>query len=318
MSGRRVGRRVPLGVVLAMAGVIAFGVAPAAARVSVEPFFGKDALPYAWVTGVFPDGDDVWVSTKGGTRIYNVADKTWRAPAGQVEGNVVTGLARFGGLLYVATDQALNIQGPDGWRSLRQVAKANAANGTLLATETELWLAARTMTGGLLRFDGKDWTLQSRGAGTGVLNNVTRLATWSGGLWAGTTNSGVYLLKSGIWTIFGPEHGLPGLWVTSLAGPAGWLCAGTPNGLGFFDGAVWKTLRTADGLPSNKISALEVYKDGIIIGMFDRGIALFDGKRFEAIGLAEGLSDDRVETLAVVRDTLWVGTVNGLSLVRFS
>ena len=106
--------------------------------------------------------------------------------------------------------------------------------------------------------------------------------------------------------------------MTSLAGLAGWMCAGTPNGLGFFDGEGWKTFGTADGLPSNKISALEVYKNGIIIGMFDRGIALFDGRRFEAVGQAAGLSDNRVESLAVVGDTVWVGTVNGLSLVRFS
>lgn len=286
------------------------------AAVEVQAFFGKGALPFSWVSGVFRDGNDVWVGTRNGTRIYSLAGKAWRTPPPGFAGNAVTGLARFGGSLYVATEAGLNIGGPDGWKAMNRIANAVAYDGDLAASENTLWMAARTMTGGLLRFDGSGWKLLSRGEGTGVMSNITRLSVRNGELWAGTTNNGIYLFKSGKWTVIGPEDGLPGLWITSLAGTGDGMYAGSPDGLGFYNGSRWKVYRTADGLPSNKVSALKVYKNKVVIGTFDRGISIFDGRRFRNIGRAEGLSDDRVESIEVVEDAIWVGTINGLSLVR--
>ena len=172
------------------------------------------------------------------------------------------------------------------------------------------------MLGGLVQYDGTQWKLLSRGEGTGVMNNITRIALWNGELWAGTTNNGIFVLKSGKWNVTGPEDGLPGLWITSLAGTDDGMYAGSPDGLGYFDGRRWKVFRVADGLPSNKVSALKAYENKVIVGTFDRGISIFDGRRFRNIGRAEGLSDDRVESIEVVEDTIWIGTINGLSLVR--
>ncbi|MBI5576425.1 MAG: hypothetical protein HY896_08685 [Deltaproteobacteria bacterium] len=282
---------------------------------AIRAFFGKEALPFSWVTGVFRDGNDVWVGTKNGTRIFNLALKTWRNPPKGLMGNAVTGLARFGGTLYVATDAGLNVAGPGGWKTMDRIANAVAANGDLAASDGTLWMAARTMTGGLLEFDGTGWKLLSRGEGTGVMSNITRIHAWNGELWAGTTNNGIFHLKSGKWTVIGPEDGLPGLWITSLAAAADGIYAGTPDGLGFFDGRRWKIYRVQDGLPGNKVSSLKVYKNKVVIGTFDRGISIFDGRRFRNIGSADGLSDDRVETIEVVDDVLWVGTINGLSII---
>jgi len=286
------------------------------AAVEVQAFFGKEALPFSWVSGVFRDGNDVWVGTKNGTRIYSLAGQAWRTPPPGFQGNTVTGLARFGGSLYVATDAGLNIGGPAGWKAMGRIANAVASDGDLAASENTLWMAARTMTGGLLQFDGTGWKLLSRGEGTGVMSNITRLSVWNEELWAGTTNNGIYLFKSGKWTVIGPEDGLPGLWITSLAGTDDGMYAGSPDGLGFFNGNRWRVYRVADGLPSNKVSALKVYKNRVVIGTFDRGISIFDGRRFQNIGRAEGLSDERVESIEVVEDVVWVGTINGLSLVR--
>ncbi len=286
------------------------------AAIEVQAFFGKESLPFSWVSGVFRDGNDVWVGTKNGTMIYSLAGKAWRTPPQGFAGNVVTGLARVGGSLYVATDAGLNVGGPAGWKAMDRIANAVASDADLAASGNKLWMAARSMTGGLLQLDGTGWKLLSRGEGTGVMSNITHLSVWNGELWAGTTNNGIYLLKSGKCTVLVPEDGLPGLWIASLAGTEDGMYAGSPNGLGYFDGSRWKVCRVADGLPSNKVSALKAFENKLVIGTFDRGISIFDGRRFKNIGRAEGLSDDRVESIEVVEDTLWIGTVNGLSLVR--
>jgi ligand-binding sensor domain-containing protein len=282
----------------------------------IDAFFGKESLPFGWVTGVFRDGNDVWVGTKNGTRIFDLAARKWRNPPAGFSGNAVTGLARFGGKLFAATDTGLNVGGRGGWETMNRIANAVTTNGDLAVSEGALWLAARTMTGGLLQFDGTAWKLLSRGEGTGVMSNITRLSFRNGELWAATTNNGIFVLKSGEWTVMGPEDGLPGLWITSLAGTGDGMYAGSPDGLGFFDGRRWKVYRVPDGLPSNKVSALKVYKNKVIIGTFDRGISIFDGRRFRNVGSAEGLSDDRVQAIEVVEDTVWVGTINGLSLIH--
>ena len=289
------------------------GAAADAGAVQVEASFGKGALPYDWITGVFLDGSDLWVGTKSGTRIYSLADKSWRSPPEGFSGSAATGLARFGGSLYVATEAAVNVVGPDGIRVLDRIENAHAQNGRFAVSADRMWMAARTMVGGLLEFDGSSWKLLSRGPGTGVMNNITCLLAWKGELWAGTVNNGIFRSKSGVWSVLGPEDGLPGLWVTSLAGTEEGVYAGTPEGLGFFDGAGWKIYREKDGLPSNKISTLAVHKDKLIVGTFDRGIAVLQGRRFETVNQAKGMSDNRVEALETAGDDLWVGTVNGLN-----
>lgn len=296
----------------------AFSATGAYPGVVVEPFFGKETLPYGWVTGVFRDGDDVWVATRSGTRIYSVTDRSWREPPRDIQGQTVTGIARFGGKLYVATEKCLNVGAADGWSAEMRLAKAYAENGDLIITGEKLFMAARTMVGGLLEYDGKEWKLLSRGPGTGVMNNITRILSWKGELWAATVNNGIYRLKPEGWTVIGPEDGLPSLRVTSLAGTGDGVYAGTVAGLAFYNGKKWNVFKTEDGLPSNKISALRVSDDKVFVGTSDRGISIFDGKRFENIGQAGGLSDNRVETIEVVGDTIWVGTVNGLSRLRIS
>ena len=284
----------------------------------VEAFFGKEALPYGWVTGVFREGGDVWVATRGGTRIYSETERSWREPPKEIQGQMVTGVARYGGKLYVATEKCLNVGATDGWSAELKLAKASAENGDLAVSGEKLWMAARTMVGGLLEYDGKEWKLLSRGPGTGVMNNITRLLSWKGELWAATGNNGIYRWKPDGWTVIGPEDGLPALRVTSLAGTKDGVYAGTVAGLAFYDGKKWNVFKTEEGLPSNKISVLKVVNGRVLVGTFDRGISILDGKRFENIGRAGGLSDDRIEAIEAVGDTIWVGTVNGLSRVRIS
>jgi len=304
------------GILPVICAILCLSLAAEARDLEVRAFFGKESLPFSWVTGVFRDGDDVWVGTKGGSRIYSLSGNSWRTPPAGLTGNAVTALARFRGDLYVGTDLALNVGGPAGWKKMDRIANAASANGDIAVSEGLLCIAARTMLGGLVQYDGTQWKLLSRGEGTGVMNNITRIAPWNGELWAGTTNNGIFILKSGKWNVVGPEDGLPGLWITSLAGTDDGMYAGSPDGLGYFDGRRWKVYRVADGLPSNKVSALKVFENKVIVGTFDRGISVFDGRRFRNIGRAEGLSDDRVESIEVVDDTIWVGTINGLSLVR--
>lgn len=78
-----------------------------------------------------------------------------------------------------------------------------------------------------------------------------------------------------------------------------------------------RVLTTADGLPSNQVTALAVAPGGKLwIGTGDAGVYLLDpatgkGKGYRA---ADGLSSDAVVSIAPFRGSVYVGTASGLSV----
>lgn len=80
----------------------------------------------------------------------------------------------------------------------------------------------------------------------------------------------------------------------------------------FFDG--WETFRVADGLPSDKIFAVEVQGDTVWAGT-EKGLAALRADRIEVFTRADGLPFDVISALAVDHATgdLWIGTLGGMA-----
>ena len=76
----------------------------------------------------------------------------------------------------------------------------------------------------------------------------------------------------------------------------------------------WKVFTTADGLPSNKINAVKIDEDRILVGT-DRGLAVLENDEWKVYTTAEGLSHRNVISIDVNETTgdVWIGTMNGLN-----
>jgi hypothetical protein len=105
-----------------------------------------------------------------------------------------------------------------------------------------------------------------------------------------------------------------------LAAWNGRLAAATTGGLvtvAMPAGPLVKTLRSADGLPSNQaLCAVESPSGLLWVGTADRGIARLrtDGTIRRTLTTFDGLPSDRVQALLRSGDSLWVGTSGGVAL----
>jgi len=109
--------------------------------------------------------------------------------------------------------------------------------------------------------------------------------------------------------------------VQGLAEWQGRLALATFGGLVFDDpgtGALTKTMRTPEGLPSNRVLCVARSPGGSLwAGTADEGIARMkaDGSFRRPLTSFDGLPSDRVQTLYVTGDTVWVGTSGGVAVL---
>ncbi len=294
------------------------GVAAAADGTVLKVYAAGAGMQSTWIKGIFRDGDRVLVATTAGTSVFDPAEKRFVpfAPGPGFKGARVTGWADFGGKTYAGSEIALNVREGGKWTSLDRFHQVRHNEELLVTDGKVLYALARVMFGGVLRFDGKDWAIVDRGAGTGIMNNATALLKRGDELFIGTTTNGLYHFDGKAWKVLLPENGLPGVWVTSLAQTDEGVWVGCFNGLALYDGEKFRRFGAADGLPSEKISALKVVNGKLLVGTMDKGLSIRAGNLFVNVGTEQGLSDNRVEAIEGSAEGAWVGTVNGLNLVE--
>lgn len=97
----------------------------------------------------------------------------------------------------------------------------------------------------------------------------------------------------------------------------GFLWAGTYGGLGRFDGRTFLQYNTGEGLSSNAVQAIVSEKDGTLWAGQSHGLCALHPQRvrFECISI-NGIAESSVQALLVRPDGLWVGTSDGLYLLR--
>lgn len=284
----------------------------------LKTFGSPNGLPGDWLKGIFRDGDRVVATTMAGSAVFDPVEGKFIpfVPGKGFRGSRVTGWAEFGGKTYAGTESALNVRQNGAWSSLDRFQQVLHNEELLHSDGKTLYAVARVMFGGVLRFDGKEWKIVDRGPGTGIMNNATSVATRGAEIFIGTTTNGLFHFDGNAWKVLGPEQGLPGVWVTSLAVSDEGVWVGCFNGLALYEGGTFRKYTPADGLPGSKISSLKVIRGKLLIGTMDRGLSIKIRNLFVNVGMEKGLTDNRIEAIAEADEGAWVGTVNGLNLVE--
>lgn len=282
----------------------------------------SEGLPNSWIKGLFVEGGDLWISAgterAGGIAVYRM--KTGRlepfAPGGTFDGKLLFGAARFRGELFLGTDRGV-FRGTGGkMEKFAGVGNLSLANAELAADgDRHLYALAKSMYGGLFRYDGARWEILSLPQGEGVLNNGTSFAVLApGDLMIATTGGNVWQYTGGAWKKYGTGDGLPGGWVTSLAVGKEGIYAGAYNGLALFSGGKWSNIGAL--VQGNKVGSVKVYKNKVFAGTFEGGVFVISGGKATVISAGAGLPDNRVTALAASEESglVFAGTVNGLAV----
>lgn len=280
----------------------------------VQRYTTANGLPSNRISSLYVDDQDAWVGTEdGGLARLNFAEGNWLLTKAEdgLASNRVTGIIGYQGRIYVGTQDAISVWDGIAWSSEREVGPVRLANTVFRVQEGALWVAARTMKGGLVTFDGKSWKNRSSLEQGALLNNISDFAFGGKTLWIGTTNRGVLRFgKEGV-TSFMAADGLATNFVYAIAVRGDDVYVGGCCGVSAFQGGAWRIYDVPDGLPHATVSAIA--PDGPLLWFGTaKGLALFDGADFVKATQLQGLKDAKISALFVHGDEVWVGSDNGL------
>ena len=271
------------------------------------------------------DGTLWFVSGEGGVSNFG-GGSTWRTYTtqdGLSDGAVQSGLKASDGSLWLGTSAGVSHFDGEIWRTYttRDGLVADEVVSILEASDSSLWFGTKA---GVSRFNGNAW--QTYTTQDGLIDNyvLSMLEASDGVLWFGTS-AGVSRFDGKTWQNF-TIQGL-GLGHSNaqsiLEASDGSLWIGTVKidiegfgggGVSHFDGEVWQTYTTQDGLANDAVSSiLEATDGGLWVSTYG-GISRFDGEVWQTYTTQDGLANNVVSSILEATDGgLWVSTFGGVS-----
>ena len=213
-------------------------------------------------------------------------------------------------------------QQPFQWRSFTRIRDGLSSNDVRAITEDrfgQIWLATSR---GLSRFDGF-WHVIDVSNG----NDVVELVYDSDGfIWAMTRSAGIYQGRpyngEMDWVHYTTEDGLiDDQILAAVLRENGEIWIGTPSGINWFDGKMWRTAPNAEEGSVDK-EVRVVYEDRIgnlWFGLSRQSrpnlLSRFDGVQWEVFGVQNGLPNGDVQAItADGLNNIWVGTSEGVAI----
>jgi hypothetical protein len=173
--------------------------------------------------------------------------------------------------------------------------------------------------GGLVKFDGVNWTVYNTSNSGLPYNWVNAIAIdGQGNKWIGT-GWGLAKFDGVNWTVYKTSNsGLPGDWVWAIAidGQGNKWIGTDGGGLAKFDGVNWTVYNTSNsGLPSDYITAIAIDSLGNKWIGTGGGLVKFDRFRMTVYNTSNsGLPDNSVSAIAIDgQGNKWIGTRGGLA-----
>jgi ligand-binding sensor domain-containing protein/signal transduction histidine kinase len=176
-----------------------------------------------------------------------------------------------------------------------------------------LWIGT---TGGLVRFDGANFTVFDRRNTPALHENSVfcLMVSRDGSLWIGTEGGGLLRYSDGVFRSWTAREGLSNDFVrTVLEDARGTIWAGTDNGLLRLDGQRFVRVDGSAEIPPLAVHALYQDRAGRIWVGGSRLLSI-KGNTVTNYALRGEASQNRVKSILQTRDgTMWVGTVSGLN-----
>jgi ligand-binding sensor domain-containing protein len=247
------------------------------------------------------------------------------SPSGRVERTVgasrglpsdaVKSIAAFRGKVYVGTDAGLGVSDDGSWNILTRAAQTDLKNVYLRAEP-----GGKALWAGAVNLGGGLLRFDGSrwefmgGKNRGLLNNVKAFAFQDDAAWLGTSTSGVCRLAGDAFGQFRTADGLPSANVLALEAFGGAVWAGTSAGAARYENGRWTPFAAATGFPLKVVFCAAASPTALYLGGRG-GLVRYRAGRFETFA-QEGASLGDVNALLWAEDTLYAGTSRGLFLLK--
>lgn len=223
-----------------------------------------------------------------------------------------------GEVYYTTAGGGISAFDGSAWRSLvieNEVVPGNAIQALIQDDEGAVWIGA---AGGAARVspDDEAGAQLLTPANSPLPSSNVRVVrpVGPGAIWFGTEGASFY--DGAAWTHYTVEDGLAGSPIQAITGDnqdRTWI--GTQTGLSIWTGSTFFNLTTANGLPSDDISALLADGNVIWIGTRGGGLLRFQDNQLQVFNRENiRLPSNNVSALAQTEDgVLWIGTDAGLA-----
>lgn len=304
--------RLPLLLPAAAAALLALAGEPRAADVRRIP--QAPGIPKGNVTALLAaDGRLYAAVAEKGLYVYDTGAGTVRRFGGNdgLPSDDVRSLALYGGRVYAGTAGGIGAQDGERWLPTLQ-AKGFPLRNVLVASSPDgkrLWACAKHLSGGIFRFDGKEWWFMG-GQGRGLFNDVSAIAFPSGAVLLGAAAGMVYEFKGE--QVEALSDGFPAANVNALEERGGAYYLGTNRGLFVWRGKGWTRPLVPQAFVDSPVFALlRVESDLFVAGV--RGLLLLDRKGGARIlSGRDGFPEGPVTALGAGGKTVFAATDQGV------
>lgn len=248
--------------------------------------------------------------------------------------NINAVLTDKNGTLWVATEKN-GLSSFDGkeWEhySTATGLPSNEIYGLTVDEENVLWISTWE---GVVKFDGKAWAVPYTVQNGSLFNNHVHdtLFDSQGNIWVGHIERGIskYSQEDGTWVHFtAAPDGLGGNFVRGLAlqkasdsAPEAVWVATQDGGVSRYQNDAWTTFRVKDGLPSDRVRAVEVDRYNRVWAATAKGVVYWDNDQWvrynslDTFSIAFGIACPEKDC-SIDDDHVWTGTAeHGLTQSR--
>ncbi|NUN70063.1 MAG: hypothetical protein HUU02_10175 [Bacteroidetes bacterium] len=236
----------------------------------------------------------------------NTVDLVAQTADGYIWIGTYAGLARYDGIRFIHFN-----------KSITPAFKINHVTSLIEDKNGTAWIG--TNGGGVVRYARHRFESISEFDGNGKEFIKSFLQDGSDNIIVGTERGGIHRLTTddrgnvlSITPFTTPDLPVNFLLRSVVRDRTGRILLATDIGLIIIQNGVSRTLTTADGLPTNSITALAVDAQGVVWAGTAIGLVRIDGTTVRTFTTADGMTTNAVRTLFLDdHDILWVGTDGG-------
>jgi ligand-binding sensor domain-containing protein len=260
---------------------------------------------------------DVWLGTANGVSVWDGVSFTNLTLNEGMPSNLVRDLYQdFNGNICVGSSNGIGMYNGADWTYLT-TDDGLQTNNILQITQMQNGDFLFATNIGMIHYDGTNFTLldYDNGIASDIVRGITVVS--NGDIWLSTPFHGISIVDTeNVFNNIRTNLNLVNDEINVLDAVGNTLWVGTNEGANSFNGEIWRTFNTQDGLIGDTVVDI-VVKGTKTYFACRGGLSIYEDQNYDEYTMAEGLLSDTINAVEVLADgTIYLGTYDGLMEIQ--